>query len=76
MIIAIDDVVRAVGLEQIDRYVKWLYELLWRVREECSLRAVSFVVTTSESASLDTVSRHRHAEIKLLWNLGRDASCW
>jgi len=48
VIIAIDDVVRAVGLEQIDRYVKWLYELLWRVREECSLRAVSFVVTTSE----------------------------
>jgi len=73
IVVAVDDVARAIGLDQVEWYVKWLYELLWRAREEWAPKAVSFIVTTSEGASLDLVSRHRHAHISLVWNLGRDA---
>ncbi len=73
VLIAIDDVVKAIGIEEIERYIKWLYELLWKLYSEYKPKAINFIVTTSEGQSLEIVSKHRHAGIALLWNLDRDS---
>jgi len=73
VLVAIDDVTRAIGLDQIEWYVKWLYELLWKLAEEYKPRAINFIVTTSEGQSLDLVSKHRHAHIRLIWNLSKQS---
>ncbi len=73
ILIAIDDITRALGLQQIEWYIKWLYELLWKIREEYRPKAINIIVTTSEGTSLKLVSRHRHAHITLLWNLPKEA---
>jgi len=72
VLVVVDDVVRAIGLERVEWYVKWLFELASRVHEEQGARAVNFIVTTSEGKSLDLVARHRHSHIRLLWNLDKD----
>jgi len=61
VVLVVDDVVRAVGVERVELYVKWLYESLWKLYEEYRPRAISIVVTTSEGESLERVMRHRHA---------------
>jgi len=65
--------VRTVGIEKIERYVKWLYESLWKFHEECKPKAFNIVVTMSEGESLERIMRHRHAYIALLWDLDEEA---
>jgi len=72
LVIVVDDVSRAIGLDRVEWYVKWLHELSERLAEDYDLSTVSIIVTTSEGTSLDIVSRHRHAEVRLLWNLDRE----
>jgi len=73
VLIVVDDVTRAVGLDKIEWYVKWVFELMNKLQEEYRPRAINVIVSTSEGLSLDLISRHRHASIKLLWNLSREA---
>jgi Cdc6-like AAA superfamily ATPase len=73
VVVAVDDVVRAIGLGNVEHYVKWLYELLWKLGEEYKPKAINIIVTTSEGQSLKLVARHRHASIALLWNLDQQA---
>lgn len=70
--IAIDDVTRAIGLDKIEWYVKWLYELRWKMEREYRPRSINFIVTTSEGISLDIVSKHRHTYPVLIWNLDKN----
>ncbi len=44
-----------------------------KLMEDYEARAVNIVVLASEGASLRLASRHRHAEIHLLWNLDERA---
>ena len=73
VLVAVDDVARTIGLDRVEWYVKWLYELMWKLRESYQPEAINFIVTTSEGESLELISRHRHALIKLLWNLEEKA---
>jgi len=73
VVLVVDDVVRAIGIERIEWYVKWLYESLWKLYEEYRPKAFNIVVTTSEGESLERVMRHRHAYIALLWSLDEEA---
>ncbi len=73
ILVAIDDVTRAIGLNKIEWYVKWLYELRWKLEEEYKPKAINFIVTTSEGISLDLISKHRHSHPLLIWNLDRKA---
>ena len=73
VLIVVDDVTRAVGLDKIEWYVKWVFELMNKLQEEYRPKAINVIVSTSEGLSLDLISRHRHASIKLLWNLSREA---
>jgi len=73
VVLVVDDVVKAVGVERVELYVKWLYESLWKLYEEYKPKAFNIVVTTSEGESLERVMRHRHAYIALLWSLDEEA---
>ncbi len=73
VLVIVDNFVRAVGLEQVEMYVKWICELMWKLREKYRPRAVNFIVTTSESESLRLVARHRYAQPVMIWNLDKDS---
>jgi hypothetical protein len=69
VVVVVDDVVQALGVDRVEWYVKWLHSLQWSVIENYSPKAFNVIVTTSEGVSLNRVLRHRHATIKMLWNL-------
>ena len=67
--IAVDDVSKVIGLGKIDLYIKWLYELLWRIRTEHKPKSILIVATTSEASSLRAIAKHSYADVRLIWNL-------
>jgi Cdc6-like AAA superfamily ATPase len=69
VVVVVDDVVQALGVDRVEWYVKWLHSLQWSVIENYSPKAFNVIVTTSEGVSLNRVLRHRHATMKMLWNL-------
>ncbi len=73
LLIVVDDVSRAIGLDKVEWYVKWLYELIKKLWEKYEPRSVLVIATTSEGQSLDLVLRHTYASARLIWNLGREA---
>jgi len=73
VVVVVDDVVRAIGVDQVEWYVKWLYESIRKFVEEFHPRGLVVVATTSEGVSRRLVSRHRHAVVYLLWNLDYDS---
>ena len=72
VVVVVDDVARAIGINRIEWYVKRLYELIWRAVDRYGIDSLLIVVTTSEGLSLDVVARHTHSHIRLLWNLGEE----
>ena len=72
VVVVVDDVVRAIGIDRVEWYVKWLYELVWKIMDKYDVDSILVVVTTSEGSSLDIVMRHTHSHIKLLWNLDEE----
>ena len=73
IVIAVDDVTRAIGLDEIERYIKWLYELQWKIAEDYRPKSVFIIATTSEGYSLRRVMRHTYNTVNLMWNLSRNA---
>ncbi len=73
LVVVVDDVVKAIGIDRIEWYIKWLYELIWKIREKYEVKSILIIVTTSEGLSLDIVSRHTHSHIRMLWNLDKKA---
>lgn len=71
ILVVIDDVARVIGLDRIEWYVKWLYELKWKLNEEYKARAVNFIATTSEGISRRIIAKHSHGRIEIIWNLER-----
>ncbi len=74
IVIAVDDVTRAIGINKVDLYLKWLYELNRKLREEYEPKNVLIIATTSEGESLDRVLRHNYTWTRLLWNLNKEAT--
>ncbi len=69
LVVAIDDVYRAIGLENVDRYTKMLYEwITWRV-PRYGVKNLLVVLTTSEGLSKRVLARHTYADIYMVWNL-------
>ena len=73
LVIAIDDVTRARGLDDLERYIKWLYELQWKVYEDYEPKTILIIATTSEGYSLKRIVRHTYNIPSLIWNLGKEA---
>ncbi|MEB3779217.1 MAG: ATP-binding protein [Desulfurococcales archaeon] len=71
VVIIVDDVSRALGVERLESYIKWLYELLGRLSEYFEASSVTVIATTSEGYSLERVLRHSYNIASLLWNLNR-----
>ena len=73
IVIAVDDVTRAIGLNKIEWYVKWLYELIGKLWEKYEPKSILIIATTSEGQSLDLILRHTYASTRLIWNLNQKA---
>lgn len=71
--IIVDDVIRALGVDNVERYMKWLYEAIHKINESYKPRSVLIIASTSEGYSLTRVMRHSYNVINLIWNLNREA---
>ncbi len=72
IVVIVDDVVKAIGLDKIEWYVKRLYELLWKIYEKYRPKTINFIIIASEGESLELISRHRHTRVRLIWNLEKE----
>ncbi len=70
ILIAVDDVTGAIGVDRVEWYLKWLYEAMKKLGSH-GPRAINIVVATSEGPSLDSVVRHTYTHALLMWNLDR-----
>ncbi len=72
LIVVLDDVYKAIGLDEVDRYTKMLYEWInWKL-PELNVREFLIVLTTSEGVSKRELLRHTYVHTYMLWNLPKD----
>ena len=69
IVLVVDDIAHAIGVDKVEWYIKWLYELEWKTIREHEPEAIVFIATTSEGTSLRKVLRHSYSTVKLIWNL-------
>ncbi len=69
VVLLVDDVVRAVGVDQIDVYAKKMLELLEDLLWEYEAESALVLASTSEGLSRELLLRHRFTVMRLLWNL-------
>lgn len=72
VVIAVDDVSRALGLDSIGVYVKNLLNLLEEIMSTYGASTALVVVTTSEGVSRDEVAKHTYASLAMIWNLMKE----
>lgn len=70
VLVVVDDVYRALGLEAAEAYTKRLYELLGRLYELGAGPAL-VIAATSEGSSKRLLQRHSYASLRMVWNLPR-----
>ncbi|RLE57230.1 MAG: hypothetical protein DRJ40_02645 [Thermoprotei archaeon] len=73
LVIAVDDVTQVLGIHEIERYMKWLYEAITKIKQEYRPESILILVTTSEGQSLQRIIRHTYTKVNLLWNLPKEA---
>ncbi|RLE56064.1 MAG: hypothetical protein DRJ40_06560 [Thermoprotei archaeon] len=67
--ILVDDPIRAIGINGCEAYVKWLYELIYKISREFEPKTVLILATSSEGISRRIPLRHSYVHITLIWNL-------
>ena len=72
VVVIVDDVYRAIGLDDVDRYTKSLYEWIGFLHERYGVSNTAIILSTSEGVSKRILSRHTYVDVELLWNLPRD----
>ncbi|MEM4683089.1 MAG: ATP-binding protein, partial [Ignisphaera sp.] len=60
VVVVLDDVYRAIGLDEVDRYTKSLYEWIGYLHERYKASNVAIVLTTSEGMSKRILSKHTY----------------
>ena len=73
IVLIIDDITRALGIDEIDRYIKWLYEAIEKIKTIYKPKSILIIATTSEGISLSRVLRHSYTKVNLVWNLNRES---
>jgi ABC-type cobalamin/Fe3+-siderophores transport system ATPase subunit len=74
LVVIVDDAARPLGPRQLEGYVKSLQQLTEELPERYELTSILTLVSTSEGESLERISRHSYADIRLLWNLPPQAA--
>ncbi len=72
IVIVLDDVYRAIGLDRVEVYVKSLYEWIGYLHSELEVDSVFILLLTSEGRSKDVLYRHTYVHVYMIWNLPRD----
>ena len=73
IVVMVDDVVQAIGVERVNVYTKKLLNLLEELYT-LNVESAAIIVSTSEGRSRREILRHRWATVKLLWNLDSKAT--
>ncbi|RLE57949.1 MAG: hypothetical protein DRJ40_01720 [Thermoprotei archaeon] len=71
IVVAVDDAYEAIGLENVTRYTKSMYEWIKVLYEEFYVDSVLILLTTSEGRSKRVLSRHTYVHTYMIWNLPR-----
>lgn len=74
LFILLDDVYKAIGLENIDKYTKWIYELISRLKKDYEIKCVVPILSTSEGISKRILAKHTYVKLSMIWNLNKEAS--
>ncbi len=69
LVIVIDDVYKAIGLENVERYTKLVYEWITWKFPRYHIDNLLIIITTSEGVSKRILSRHSYLRIVMIWNL-------
>jgi len=68
--VLIDDVFQAIGLDKAELYVKSVLGLI--EHPSTSYESIVAIISTSEGLTRDKIGRHRWAELRAMWNMGRE----
>jgi GTPase SAR1 family protein len=68
--VLIDDVFQAIGLDKAELYVKSVLGLI--EHPSTSYGSIVAIISTSEGLTRDKIGRHRWAELRAMWNMGRE----
>ena len=69
VVVVVDEVVEAIGVESAESYAKQLYSLIGKLVSSYGAAATLVVATTSEGASRELLARHGYVELAYMWNL-------
>ena len=72
VVVLIDDVARALGVERIESYAKNALSVLEELLSE-GAESVLMLATTSEGVSCSLLARHNYVALSQLWNLDRES---
>ncbi len=70
LFLVVDDVYKAIGLDNVDRYTKMVYEWISWSLPRLGVRKALVVILTSEGVSKRILSKHTYLVIDMLWNIG------
>jgi GTPase SAR1 family protein len=68
--VLIDDVFQAIGLDRAELYVKSVLGLI--EHPSTSYESIVAIISTSEGLTRSRIGRHRWAELRAMWNMGRE----
>jgi len=74
LVILVDDVALPIGIDKVSWYIKYLQTLNESITQSYNVASTLIIATTSEGKSLNIVRRHSYIDVKLLWNLSKEAS--
>ncbi|RLE57285.1 MAG: hypothetical protein DRJ40_02940 [Thermoprotei archaeon] len=69
VVVVVDDVYKAIGLNNVARYTKMLYEWVNYLHTNFNVSTVLFILTTSEGESKRELYRHTYVHVYMMWNL-------
>jgi len=72
LVVIVDDVYRAIGLDSVDRYTKMMYEWIDYLHRSLGVERVAIILTTSEGVSKRELFKHTYVHVYMMWNLPRD----
>lgn len=72
IVVILDDVYRAIGLKNVVRYTKVLYEWIGALHREFNVSSVLFLLTTSEGVSKRELYKHTFVHVYMMWHLPRE----
>ncbi|WP_267878582.1 ATP-binding protein [Desulfurococcus amylolyticus] len=63
LVVVVDDIYKAIGINEVDRYTKMLYKFIGYLHQEFRVSKAIFIIATFEGVSKRIVSKHNHVHV-------------